>query len=112
MRIDLGAGKRHAIRLFGETEPAFCIEPRGSEGAILRVKRPDHSDMAGFGHDYIVALPVTGNAELDLEIFVDRGVVELFACGGLVAVTSLFFPPDPEAALSVSESSTADTENA
>lgn len=111
IRIDRRDGVHHAIHLFGETEPALCIEPYGSEGLVLRLKRPDHPDMTAFGHDYTVTLPETGDAEFDLEIFVDRGVVELFACGGLLAVTSLFFPPDPEEALSMSICSRADKEN-
>ena len=111
IQIDLHAGKSHAIHLFGEAEPAFCIDPHGASGAILRTRRSAHPAMTEFAHDYTVVLPNTGKAKLTLEIFVDRGVVELFACEGLLALTNLFFPTSPEAALSVSECARAREEN-
>jgi fructan beta-fructosidase len=45
---------------------------------------------------------------LDLTLFIDRGLVELSAADGLVWVTNLFFPADPEAPIALLSQEAAD----
>ncbi len=111
-QLDLGAGKRHAIHLFGEAEPAFLVEAGPTTSAVLRTIRRDHPAMTGFGHNYTVTLPATGETELVLEIFVDRGVVELFIAGGLMTLTNLFFPSSPEADFRLCDCASVEKERA
>ena len=49
--------------------------------------------IAYFEHDYKIDVP--SSSSIDLELFVDNGVVELGVSGGLLWLTDLFFPANP-----------------
>jgi len=94
---DLAPGEQLAIRLFGESKPHFIVQRESVDRGSIRTIRQDIDGMDGFGHDYAVDLPWPATGELDLTLFIDRGLVELSAADGLVWITNLFFPADPEA---------------
>lgn len=94
---DLAPGEQLAIRLFGEDQPHFILHRASVERGSIRTIRQDVDGMDGFGHDYFVDLPWPANGLLDLTLFIDRGLVELSAADGLVWITNLYFPADPEA---------------
>ncbi|MGE4307403.1 MAG: glycoside hydrolase family 32 protein [Novosphingobium sp.] len=84
-----------AIHLFGDDAPQFAVTRRNGS-AVLHVHRDERwaKDVAPhFASSFSVPLPEAG---FDLEIYVDRGLVELSACDGLVWVTMQYFPERPE----------------
>lgn len=98
---DLAPSEQMEITLFGESEPSFVIRRNSETLGTIRTIRRAIEDMDQFGHDYDVRLNWPESGALDLTVFIDRGLVELCAADGLVWVTNLFFPADPEAPLAV-----------
>ena len=94
---DLAPGGQLAIHLFGEDKPNFIVHRESVDRGSIRTIRQDVDGMDGFGHDYAVDLPWPASGKLDLTLFIDRGLVELSAADGLIWITNLFFPADPEA---------------
>jgi hypothetical protein len=90
--IGTGPGQSEAIALFGEPSPQIAFERRGAGGAAVRLRRAARPGMTGFGHDYRVPI---GAHEVDVDLFVDNGLVELSLGRGTVWATCLFFPEDP-----------------
>ncbi len=88
-------GGEWAIHLFGEEAPQFALERRG-ERPVLHVYRDEtwaKEHAPHFASAFSVPLP---EESFDLEICVDRGLVELSACNGLVWVTMQYFPDQPK----------------
>lgn len=97
--VELASGKQMAIHLFGESHPQFIVHRHDDNRGSIRTIRQAMDDMHSFEHDYAVDFPWPAGGILDLILFVDRGLVELSAADGLVWITNLFFPADPEAAV-------------
>lgn len=99
--IRLAIGETASISLFGEAAPHFAVERTAERTATLRTIRTDLPGMADFAHDYTVDLACPETGELALELYVDRGLVELVAGDGLVWITNLFFPEHPAGAITI-----------
>jgi len=85
------------VNLFGSTEPHFVVSRRGNAVHVRTMRRDTHS-IAGLAHDYSMELA----AHVDhIDIFVDNGLVELFAQDGLVCITNLHFPSNPSGVVQV-----------
>lgn len=97
LMADLAVGEEMAIVLFGEEEPHFIVRRDNSERGSIRTIRQAITGMEQFGHDYLVDFFWPANDVLDLTLFIDRGLVELSAADGLVWITNLFYPANPEA---------------
>lgn len=99
LREELAEGTELTITLFGEDRPHFmiCRAPNGC-GSIRTVRNPI-AGLDQFAHDYAVDFPWPASGPLDVTVFIDRGLVELTVADGLVWITNLFFPSDPEAPL-------------
>lgn len=104
MRIPPGWAGELSIRLFDSRDPLFVVS-QAATGWRLRTLRHDHNGIGGFAHDYWVDLPV-GTEHIDL--FVDNGLVELFAADGLACLTNLHFPTDTAGAARVDVNGAAD----
>lgn len=99
--IDLAVGQQAAIALFGERLPHFVAHRTSDASATIRTIRADVAGMPDFAHDYIVDLAYPVGGPLSLELYVDRGLVELGTSNGLVWITNLFFPEHPAGAVTV-----------
>ena len=99
--IDLAVGQQNAIALFGELTPHFVVHRTSEDTAIIRTIRADVAGMPDFAHDYIVDLAYPTDGPLALELYVDRGLVELGTSDGLVWITNLFFPEHPAGAVTI-----------
>lgn len=94
--LDLADNQVGAICLFGESQPSFRVWRQSSTAAVIETVRPERSDMDGYGHRYRVDLPCEPNRPLNIELYIDLGLVELIAGDGQVTITNLFFPDAPE----------------
>lgn len=101
LMADLEVGEELVITLFGEREPSFVVRRASVGRGSIRTIRHALDGLDHFAHDYALDLPWPENGMLDLTVYVDRGLVELSAADGLVWITNLFFPADPEAPLAV-----------
>lgn len=98
LTADLAVGEERAITLFGERRPHFIVRrDTGARGSI-RTLRGEMAGLDQFGHDYAVPLPWPAGGALDIVLFLDRGLAELSAADGLVWITNLFYPANPDAA--------------
>ena len=82
------------IRLFDDDYDQFTIQRSGQAYEVLLERRAhDGDDTFGreFPHRYTVALPVS-DADLEFDMIVDSGAVELLLDGGRHSITQLFFP--------------------
>lgn len=91
-RLDLEDGKPQGVALFGDSDPQFTFQRAGDGAISLRSRRSALADNEKFAHDMMVQLPAA--TPLDVELYVDNGIVELSVAGGLIWMTNLFFPPD------------------
>jgi fructan beta-fructosidase len=107
-RMKLAPGEQAAIHLFGEGHPHFIVHRHDESRGSIRTIRQNVGGMDGFGHDYSVDLHWPASGVLDLTLFIDRGLVELSAADGLVWITNLFFPADPEAPIALLSQEAAD----
>lgn len=101
LSADLDIGEDMVVALFGEREPSFVIRRTSDRQGSIRTIRYALDGVDHFAHDYQVDLPWPEHGPLDMTLFTDRGLVELSAADGLVWITNLFFPADPEAPLAV-----------
>jgi fructan beta-fructosidase len=99
--IDLSVGQQTTIALFGERTPHFVVHRTSSATAGIRTIRADVAGMPDFAHDYTVDLAYPADGPLTLELYVDRGLVELGTKDGLVWITNLFFPEHPAGAVTI-----------
>lgn len=99
LREELAVGAELAITLFGEPRPHFVLRRTASGRGSIRTLRHPIAGLDQFAHDYAVDFPWPESGTLDVTVFVDRGLVELTAADGLVWITNLFFPADPDAPL-------------
>lgn len=90
---DLDHWPSQGIALFGEKEPQFVVSRHAGGKTSLRCRRPPLAGAPSFAHDYEVELPDDGPPTFD--IYIDNGLVEISAGGGLVWLTFLYFPKDP-----------------
>lgn len=90
--LDLEPGQSVSIRLFGESRPEFVFAADTDGSVSVRSVRAERG-IAYFEHDYKIDVP--SSSSIDLELFVDNGVVELGVSGGLLWLTDLFFPANP-----------------
>jgi fructan beta-fructosidase len=97
--VTLALGQTTSVRLFGEEEPHFIIERHDQTRASIRTLRRPIAGMPDFEHDYAVDLVCPSNGCLQFQFYVDRGLVELGTADGLVWITNLFFPIEPEGGL-------------
>lgn len=102
IEIDLAVGEQAAITLFGEKRPHFTLHRLSQQSAAIRTVRAEVAGMPDFAHDYVVDLAYPAQGPLALELYVDRGLVELGTSDGLVWITNLFFPEHPAGAVVVS----------
>jgi fructan beta-fructosidase len=94
--IALRAGQSAEIRLFGEADPQFVIAHVDDGTGSIRTVRLAQGDMDRFAHDYHVDFPWPADGPLDIELYVDHGLVELGAADGLVWITNLYYPDETE----------------
>ncbi|WP_163266303.1 glycoside hydrolase family 32 protein [Chelativorans alearense] len=95
--VTLTVGEELTITLFGEDQPHFIVRRTTIRRGALRTMRAAVPGMDQFAHDYAVDFAWPERGALDITVFIDRGLVELGAADGLVWITNLFFPADPEA---------------
>lgn len=105
-RVSLAPGETLQICLFGEKRAAFVIErPESPTSWLLHLTRDalpgDSAEAAAFAGTSVVELAAIGNETLELEMFVDHGLVELFLGGGVDVATMCFYPPKPDGALTL-----------
>lgn len=101
LMANLAEGEEMSIALFGEAEPHFIVRRESKTRGTIRTIRQAIAGMNQFGHDYSVGIDWPANDVLEIVLFIDRGLVELCAADGLVWITNLFYPADPEAGLAV-----------
>ena len=93
-RVSFRVGDSLRIRLFDDDYDQFQIL-RNQRGYVVTLERRAHAGddtfSREFPHQYDVSLP-SGNAELDLDMIVDAGAVELLLDDGQYSITQLFFP--------------------
>ena len=80
------------LALFGEA-PQFELRRSVAGDTTLRVRRPAVDGMPHFAHDYTIELGEIREVEID--VYVDNGIVELSLSGGRVWVSNLHFPARP-----------------
>ena len=103
-QVVLAPGERFEIRLFGETVPAFTIERPGTDRPWrLALHRDaalgDETVLDHFRSAGAVDLAGPAGEALELELFADHGIVELFLGGGVDVATMSFYPADPAGAV-------------
>ena len=101
MSLERSAGEVIEICLFGEDEPHFQISGSG-DGHAVRCLRADigmAESRGQFASDFEVNLGPAGQLELDL--FVDNGLVECGFNDGLVWISMIYFPSDAAGAVSL-----------
>lgn len=84
-----------SLHLFGEDIPQLSLRRENGQ-AVLHIHRDEKwaSEVAPlFASTFSVCLP---EETFDLEIYIDRGLVELSACNDLVWITMQHFPENPE----------------
>lgn len=91
-RLDLTKVRAIGIVLFGEAAPQFVFTTSGAGDVTVRAHRPPLGEVSDFESDYEVCFQA--DVPLDVEVFVDRGLVELSVGGGLYWFTNLFFPAE------------------
>lgn len=96
---DLTVGEELVITLFGEGRPHYLVRRDSASRGSIRTVRDMVPGMDQFAHDYSVDLAWPETGRLDVTIFVDRGLAELSAADGLVWITNLFFPANPDIAV-------------
>jgi sucrose-6-phosphate hydrolase SacC (GH32 family) len=90
--ISLQLGSAVQIALFGEATPQLTLE-RAPNGLVsLHLERAPLEGLRDFAHDYRV--PVGALEAVDLEIFIDNGLVEIAIDRGRIWATNLHFPAD------------------
>lgn len=105
-QIALAVGERLEIRLFGEQTAQFTIEYL-ADGYARRLRLYRDSVLANgtvlttFGSSNVAELVERQKDTLEIELFVDNGIVELFIDGGVDVVTMAFYPEDPAGAVSL-----------
>lgn len=93
--LDAQTARDVSVSLFGETVPHLRLT-RDADGTVtLTSLRPDHPGLPGFGHSVTTRFAWPSDQPLDVELFVDRGLVELFCAAGTVSLTNLHFPDTP-----------------
>ncbi len=92
-RLSFDDTDSQGVALFGEVEPQFVFSLSRNGNIVIRSNRSAMADLPNFAHDRKIELPADG--PLDLEIFVDNGLVELNIGDGLVWMTNLYFPTNP-----------------
>jgi fructan beta-fructosidase len=91
-QYDPGATKVMSVTLFDEPTPIVTITPLGEGKVRIRTLRESVGQISQFAHDYAVDVVLSG--PINIEIFVDNGIVE-FGVGGVLWLTNLHFPPKP-----------------
>lgn len=109
--FDLALGQTGTITLFGETAPHYLVTRTSPDTVRLQTNRADHPGLNGFGHAYAVDLPYPAQGGLIMDLYVDRGLVELSTEDGLVWLTNLFYPTHPEGPLRFSQPESGQTGN-
>ncbi|WP_268236444.1 glycoside hydrolase family 32 protein [Actibacterium pelagium] len=93
--FEMVEGDRTAILLFGSETPQFVLSRKAAATGVIHCHRDEHPDMQNFGHDLSIEFDWPMEETLELQFYVDRGVVELSAMDGTLWVTNLFYPEDP-----------------
>ncbi len=93
-RALLRTGDTLHIRLFDDDYDQFTIQRNEQAYEVLLERRAHGGDdtfSREFPHRYTVALPAS-DADLDFDMIVDSGAVELLLDNGRHSITQLFFP--------------------
>lgn len=88
--IRLQHGQASGIALFGEVAPQLGFDRRAGGEAFLLLHRSPMAGIPGFEHRY--GIPLGRLDEIDVEIFVDNGIVEVAVDNGRIWATNLYFP--------------------
>jgi fructan beta-fructosidase len=94
--VTLADGETLSVALFGEAEPRLVLRRAGDEW-FARALRDENGITGGrspFASDFEV--PLGERTALELDLFVDRGLVECGLGGGDVWITMLSFPARPD----------------
>lgn len=97
LKAELDVGEDLPIILFGENLPHFVVRRDSATHGSIRTVRRAIEGLDQFAHDYDVPVHWPQNGALDLTLFIDRGLVELSVADGVVWITNLFYPVDPDA---------------
>jgi len=93
-RVSMHVGDTLRIGLFDDDYDQFTLQ-RSDQGYALTLERRVHAGddilLREFPHRYTTTLP-SSSAELELDMVVDAGTVELLLDGGRHSITQLFFP--------------------
>jgi len=95
-------GATLALSLFGEQAPVLSVERRDHGYAVTSL-RPAHASIAAdldFATSFTAQLPHTGT--LDIEVFVDHGLVEIGLANGMHWFSNTYFPKAPAGPVRVS----------
>ncbi len=99
--LDLSYGQATEITLFGEDVPHFRVTKSFTGSVVIHTARQRIDGLPDFSHAYDIEFTPAQNGPVELDLYVDQGVVELVANDGLVWVTNLFFPENPAGTISI-----------
>lgn len=99
--LQLTDGEVATIALFGESLPQFRLQRHGNETVRLETVRTAHPRIAGFSHSYTMEFVVPPAEPIVIDLYVDRGLVEIGVDKGRMWLTNLFFPENPEGELHI-----------
>jgi fructan beta-fructosidase len=89
-------GDELTLSLFGEADPVFTVRRTASDTWSVTINRGAHPAIAperGFATDFTIDIIHAG--PLDIDVFVDHGLVEIGCAGGLHWFSNIYFPADP-----------------
>jgi len=88
-------GDRMALSLFGQSNPVLSVQRTDDGYAVtaLREAQPSIAGECDFAMSFAISL--THGAPLDIDVFVDHGLVEIGLANGLHWFSNLYFPHDP-----------------
>ncbi|MCB1334457.1 MAG: GH32 C-terminal domain-containing protein, partial [Roseivivax sp.] len=100
-RLERGGAGDVSIALFGEAAPQYRLrhDPEGRV-SITSVRAP-HAAMPDFGYSLTRGIGWPPDRPVSVDLYVDRGLVEIFVADGTLSLTDLHFPQAPEGPLTL-----------
>lgn len=97
-------GNRLALRLFGEPDPVLVVDRLAPMRHRVTFRRQPHPAIAPERNfETHFSFEIAGHALLDLDVFVDHGLVEIGLGLGSDWVSNLHFPADPAGQVSIAD---------
>ncbi|MBE9640849.1 glycoside hydrolase family 32 protein [Salipiger mangrovisoli] len=99
--LDRNGARDVSIALFGEAAPHYRLTRLPGGCVRVTATRAEGHDLPGFAHEVTTELLWPEDQPLSVELYVDRGMVELLLADGTVSLTNLHFPAMPEGPLTL-----------